>query len=334
MNEEQIINGNGSDLISDIADGSAVCASANGRDLVVHEVAFYGDQVDIIERDCELYVAMKPICERMGLNWDAQRQLIQRDPVLSSTACMIHAVGGDGKSREMTCLPLNKLNGWLFKLDVSRYEGEQRELLIRYQSECYDALHQHFMIRPRQVAVMARQEELVQNQLHEITAILTRSFDAWRSLEGKVTAIQERLDPELPVARVAHPLGAVRMFLVDEKPMVLAIDFLVIHRRTGSLGTAGTLLMQLGFSRGRDFEVYTASEIGMRYGAAQGDVMTKAGLSSNVKNLTLITPTGMAHVQNINPGFYDWYIEHVGPELGRLFKIAHRCQAQTEVRDA
>ena len=32
------------------------------------------------------FVAMKPICENIGLNWDAQRQRIKRNHVLSKGA--------------------------------------------------------------------------------------------------------------------------------------------------------------------------------------------------------------------------------------------------------
>ena len=37
------------------------------------------------------------------------------------------------------------LNGWLFGVDANRVKDEIRPKLIRYQEECFDVLHQHFM---------------------------------------------------------------------------------------------------------------------------------------------------------------------------------------------
>jgi len=122
----------------------------NTKDIVpvLHEVKFAGDTVEVLERDGEHYVTMKPLCKRMGLDWQGQHQLIQRDPVLSQVICMIQmtSVGKDGKTYrvDMSCLPLTYLNGWLFKIDISRYADDRRETLIRYQKECYQALFDHF----------------------------------------------------------------------------------------------------------------------------------------------------------------------------------------------
>jgi hypothetical protein len=45
----------------------------------------------------------------------------------------------------MICLPLEYLNGWLFKVPASRYKGWKREAVIRYQKKCYLALHDYFI---------------------------------------------------------------------------------------------------------------------------------------------------------------------------------------------
>jgi P22_AR N-terminal domain len=40
-------------------------------------------------------VAMKPIAEGMGLDWEGQRQKIMRHPVLAPAACKMKAVAAD-----------------------------------------------------------------------------------------------------------------------------------------------------------------------------------------------------------------------------------------------
>ena len=84
------------------------------------KVPFNNQEIVAIINDGIPYVAMKPICENMGLDWEAQRQRMERDSVLSTTTCMIKAVADDGKQREVVALPLEYLNGWLFGIDDSR----------------------------------------------------------------------------------------------------------------------------------------------------------------------------------------------------------------------
>ena len=50
-------------------------------------VDFQGDDITAVlvetEEGEQVFVPIKPICEFLGINWDGQRQRIQRDPVLS-----------------------------------------------------------------------------------------------------------------------------------------------------------------------------------------------------------------------------------------------------------
>lgn len=89
-------------------------------------------------------VAMRPICENLGLTWGSQWNRLRRDPVLNSAVFMMKMVDGGGKTRDMVCLPIKLLNGWLFRIEVNRVKPHLRERIIAYQEECFDVLHQHF----------------------------------------------------------------------------------------------------------------------------------------------------------------------------------------------
>ena len=67
-----------------------------------------------------------------------------RDEVLCSTVVIITTVAEDGKNREMLCLPIQYLNGWLFGIDINRCNPEIRDTLIKYKKECYQALHDYW----------------------------------------------------------------------------------------------------------------------------------------------------------------------------------------------
>lgn len=107
-------------------------------------VSFNNQSLITIEQNGVHYVAMKPICENIGIDWRAQRQRIVRDEVLCSTVVIITTVAEDGKNREMLCLPIQYLNGWLFGMDINRCNPEIRDTLIKYKKECYQALHDYW----------------------------------------------------------------------------------------------------------------------------------------------------------------------------------------------
>lgn len=108
------------------------------------KVPFYGNEIVVIKENGERLVVMKPIVQGIGLDWDKQQELIKRDPVLSSVTTITGVTGKDGKTYQMICLPVEYLNGWLFKVPASRYKGGKREAIIRYQKKCYLALYDYF----------------------------------------------------------------------------------------------------------------------------------------------------------------------------------------------
>ncbi len=90
------------------------------------------------------YVAMKPICENIGLDWASQFSRIKRHPIMSKGIVMI-TTPSKGGIQEMLMLPLKMLNGWLFGVDSTRVKPEIKDAVIKYQEECFDVLANHFM---------------------------------------------------------------------------------------------------------------------------------------------------------------------------------------------
>lgn len=104
------------------------------------------NDIDIVavEKDGETYLPIKPICEAIGIESEPQRIKIQDDEILSSTATLSVAVGADGKDREMLCLPVRYIFGWLFTINPKNVKKEAREKALEYRRKCYDALYDHF----------------------------------------------------------------------------------------------------------------------------------------------------------------------------------------------
>lgn len=108
-------------------------------------IQFHNQTLITFEQNNVQYVAMRPICENIGLDWAAQYSRIKRDEVLNSTVVIITTVAEDSRNREMICLPIDYLNGWLFGIDIKRVKPEIRELLITYKQECYKALADYWI---------------------------------------------------------------------------------------------------------------------------------------------------------------------------------------------
>lgn len=115
---------------------SAIQKENNGQ---LGTVEFLGKPLTVISTESQLLVAMRPICEGIGLAWSGQLERIKRDEVLSEGVRVIRTPSKGGE-QETVCLPLGLLNGWLFGVDAKRCKPFIRQALVRYKFECYDAL--------------------------------------------------------------------------------------------------------------------------------------------------------------------------------------------------
>ncbi|MWN91340.1 hypothetical protein GQ597_11595 [Gilliamella sp. Pra-s65] len=133
-------------------------------------VQFHNQQISILNYNNKPYVAIKSICENIGLDWEAQRQRIKRNEILNSTAFMIKVVAKDGKNRDVLCLPLGYLNGWLAGIELSRVNPEIKPILKQYQLECFDVLYNHFMPKVAQQfpnTISPEQQQQIQQAVNE-----------------------------------------------------------------------------------------------------------------------------------------------------------------------
>ncbi|HID7484669.1 TPA: phage antirepressor N-terminal domain-containing protein [Morganella morganii] len=105
-------------------------------------VPFHGDNLYVVNYNGQPYVPMKPIVEGMGMDWASQfTKLKQR---FKSTIAEITMVAEDGKSRNMLCIALRKLSGWLHTISPNKVKPEIRDKVIRYQEECDDVLYEYW----------------------------------------------------------------------------------------------------------------------------------------------------------------------------------------------
>lgn len=158
-------------------------------------VDFHGHQLVTLESNGTPVVAMKPICESIGLDWRSQLQRIKRHPVLCTSVVMMTTQNeGDDQRRETTFLPLKLLNGWLFSVDANRVKPEIREALLMYQAECFDVLSNYWMgIEGEKARYNQAEFDMLNTNLNAVAGHLKCLTDFWyQTLHPTVKALNAK----------------------------------------------------------------------------------------------------------------------------------------------
>jgi len=146
------------------------------------------NQVDItIIQNGEKRVAVRPICDALGINYQGQIERLKLDPIIGSTVTLGVTVGADGKEREMVTIPLHFVFGWLFRIDSRNVKPEAKEAVEKYQLECYMALYNYFT---RHDEFLEFRDRAVAKKL----AILDAARLEFRNAKENVTKAREQLN--------------------------------------------------------------------------------------------------------------------------------------------
>ena len=177
-------------------------------------VPFHGDELVAVDREGVVFVALKPIVTSLGLDWSGQHQRVRRDEVLREGMGVIPIPSGSGV-QEATALRLDLLNGWLFTIDSARVRPTVRDKLIRYQRECYAALHAHFTRAqpPVPAAAPPVDAELLRlAEKRQLVAEARQSFDAQAARE---LWIELGLPLTPSMTRMSRPAAAITERVVE-----------------------------------------------------------------------------------------------------------------------
>ncbi len=106
-------------------------------------VQFHGQPIITAMVAGVAYIAMRPIVENIGIDWTGQSVKL-RNQKEKFNCRDISMVAADGKLRQLLCIPLRKLNGWLFSINPERVRADIKDKLIQYQEECFSVLHEYW----------------------------------------------------------------------------------------------------------------------------------------------------------------------------------------------
>lgn len=152
----------------------------------------------------EKFVAIKPICEALGVKYDTQIEKINNDEILSQLTPLRGATGADGKTYEMRVIPLRFVFGWLFTINPKNVKPEVKDQIIAYRMECYNALFDMFTKRTSilkektecQIAIEKLEKELKEDdryiKIQNLKASMSDATKRLNSLDKDV--VNEQLE--------------------------------------------------------------------------------------------------------------------------------------------
>lgn len=117
----------------------------NGQTNSLAKFNFHGDMLDVVQRDGQVWVSLKRVCEALGLGYGSQTQTLKRQAW--ATVTNIVTVGEDGKHRAMMMLDLDTFPMWLGRIDSNKVGEHARPKLVLYQRECARVLRERFFPR-------------------------------------------------------------------------------------------------------------------------------------------------------------------------------------------
>lgn len=155
--------------------------------------------INIVQEGSDILVPIRPICDALGVTFSRQRKKIAEDPILGPTVALRATVGGDGKQREMVCLPFELVFGWLFTISPDNVASDEAaDAVIRYKRECYHALFTHFVKRFRYAQECNEKEIALLSQISELKDTLLANKNELKAAQERLARMRsERLEFQL-----------------------------------------------------------------------------------------------------------------------------------------
>ncbi|MDO5858943.1 phage antirepressor N-terminal domain-containing protein [Myroides odoratimimus] len=135
-------------------------------------------------------IPIKPICEALGINFSSQLQKIKSDKILAPIMVQSTTVGADNKNREMACLPLKYIFGWLFTINPGNVQEEAQDKVIQYKKECYDAIYDSLFLSRVYLKEVKDTTDDLEEELELHRSEFKNAQDKLKNTEAKLKAIK------------------------------------------------------------------------------------------------------------------------------------------------
>jgi hypothetical protein len=157
----------------------------------------YEINVPVFQRDGKNWVALKPICEALGVAWKRQQTKFGEE----STIPHMVAVGlaEDGKQREMICIDVDYIGEWIFGINPNKVKPEVRERMVvfrrKLQAVLYAAVTGHIDTNMVHTLVeeMKQLKEVIRQQQQLIDYLIQESSLNRRYVDQRLSSVGGKL---------------------------------------------------------------------------------------------------------------------------------------------
>ena len=122
-------------------------------------LTFNGKSIYFMAADGQYWIAIKPICEALGVNFDRQYKNIKKDKILASEYAIQPIQVPNDQLRNFVCLPEIYIYGWVFSI------RSESTILLKYKKKVYNILYDYFK------GTLTRRQELLMQKTEEIQKI-------------------------------------------------------------------------------------------------------------------------------------------------------------------
>lgn len=178
----------------------------------IQTIPFHGQTIQAAMVDGKPNVALKPMCENLGVDYEAQYKRLRRQPW--ATISIMEMVAADGKNREMSMIDRRTFTMWLATIDTSRLKNEAtRQLIVTYQNEAADALDEYFN---EGAAIRLQPGDTEDDIIAKGMLAAGRKIEQLKTRLTQVEAESEKRGQQLAIAH--DTLGSIARLLDQQKP--------------------------------------------------------------------------------------------------------------------
>lgn len=133
---------------------------------------FNGKNLIFLSVDGEYKIAIKPICEGVGVDYIQQFKNLKDDIMLGPKLCK-HTilVPGNSQPRKYICLPEKYIYGYIFSIK------SESEALIEYKEKCYELLFEFFHGTITSRKNLIKEKTLAEYEIEKIEKRLSENED-------------------------------------------------------------------------------------------------------------------------------------------------------------
>ena len=99
---------------------------------------FKGKNLLFLAKNGIYWIAVKPICEVLEVDYIRQFKNMKEDPILGPALSKQTMQVPNDQTRSLVCLPEHFIYGWVFSIK------SQSPQLLEYKKDCYEILFNHF----------------------------------------------------------------------------------------------------------------------------------------------------------------------------------------------